>query len=239
MAILVAIVIIAATLAWRALTAMCGEEIETRIGLLPSALIRLAAMRVRREVRGDLTREWAAELDFIVSGTKGLPVTRLLRGLRFAASLLRFAPSVAHELTCTCPPRRRLEIVAWRTWKLLFSVLAGLLLGSIRYALTTQHQATLGIAFGVIALGCLIVSKPVWVSIRPRIEAPGGTRFALGFSIMGAGFLIQGGGLGISGGVLNVVTGAVIAWACWKVKRLSIEQSETLQAALFPRRGSA
>jgi hypothetical protein len=104
-AIAVAFVIPAAVVLWRALGAMCQQEIETRIGRLPNALIRLAALRLPRDVRSDLTCEWAAELDFIVSGTEGLPVTRLLRGLGYAASLLRVAPSVARELTGTTKTR--------------------------------------------------------------------------------------------------------------------------------------
>ncbi len=114
LAIVMAFVLLVATMLWRALGAMCEQEIETRIGRLPNALIRLAALRLPRDVRSDLADEWKAELDFIVSETDGLPVTRLLRGLHFAASLLRVAPSVAHELTSTCTRRSRLGCpIAW------------------------------------------------------------------------------------------------------------------------------
>jgi hypothetical protein len=102
--------LLAGAVVWRALGAMCEEEIETRIGRLPHALIRLAVLRLPQDVRSDLADEWTAELGFIVSETDGLPVTRLLRGLHFAASLFRVAPSVAHELTCTCTRPSRLGL---------------------------------------------------------------------------------------------------------------------------------
>ena len=102
-AIVVALGIVAGTGIWRALSAMCQEEIQTRLGRLPNLLIRLAALRLPRDVRSDLASEWLAEVDRIVSGTEGLPVTRLLKGLRYAADLLRAGPLVARELTGSLP----------------------------------------------------------------------------------------------------------------------------------------
>jgi exopolysaccharide biosynthesis polyprenyl glycosylphosphotransferase len=71
-----------------ALTDMCKEEVRTRLVRLPHAVLRLVAMRIPRREREDVLAEWSAELDFILSETDGLPVTRLLRGLRYSVSLL-------------------------------------------------------------------------------------------------------------------------------------------------------
>ena len=39
--------------------------------------------------RGDLPGDWGAELDFILHGSEGLPVTRLLGGMNYSADLER------------------------------------------------------------------------------------------------------------------------------------------------------
>ncbi len=232
LAILVAFVIVAALLLWRALNAMCQKEIETRIGRLPNALIHLAVLRLPRDVRGDLTSEWAAELDFIVSGAEGLPVTRLLRGLRFAASLLHVAPSVAHELTCTCTRRSRLGTIAWTTWSMLFSAGAGA--GAIVAfdSLTRSHHTAAGISTAAFALACLILRKPLWVSIQARIEVHGEIRFGIGYLALGAFALIQGGGWWVASGAFLVVCATVVILGFWWLNRLSVEESETLRARL-------
>jgi DNA-binding transcriptional MerR regulator len=81
------------------LSAMCQKEIETRIGRVPNAVIRLAASRLPREARDDVADEWRAELDFILCNTEGLPITRLLRGMHYAIGLLRVPPGTARELS--------------------------------------------------------------------------------------------------------------------------------------------
>src|SRR5262249_32787720 len=68
---------------------MFSEEIKTRLSLLPYATLRLAALRLPRRTRDDVLGEWRAELDFILSDTDGLPLTRLIRGMCYSASLLR------------------------------------------------------------------------------------------------------------------------------------------------------
>jgi len=73
---------------FRAAGAMFQEEVRTRVARLPYALLRAAAIRVPRAERPDVLAEWRAELEFILAGTDGLPLTRLLRGARYSVSLL-------------------------------------------------------------------------------------------------------------------------------------------------------
>jgi DNA-binding transcriptional MerR regulator len=101
---IVALVMLAVMMVRGAVNTMCREEIETRIGRIPDALIRLAAARLPRQARDDLTGEWRAELDFILRDTDGLPVTRLLRGMRYAIGLLRVSPGTASELSGSGKP---------------------------------------------------------------------------------------------------------------------------------------
>ena len=96
---IVAFVILAVAMLLGAVKAMCQEEIETRIGRVPNALIRLAAARLPRLAREDVADEWRAELDHILRATDGLPITRLLRGMRYAIGLLRVPPGTARELS--------------------------------------------------------------------------------------------------------------------------------------------
>jgi hypothetical protein len=70
---------------------MAQQEAETRLSQLPSALIRLAVRRLPPDLRDDMAAEWKAELEFILTGTDGLPLTRLWRGTRYAGSLLASA----------------------------------------------------------------------------------------------------------------------------------------------------
>lgn len=234
LAIVMAFVLLVATMLWRALGAMCEQEIETRIGRLPNALIRLAALRLPRDVRSDLADEWKAELDFIVSETDGLPVTRLLRGLHFAASLLRVAPSVAHELTSTCTRRSRLGCpicLGMTTWFLLLSAGIGGELAIAFESLVRSHHTAAGISAAVLALGFLIIRRPPrviirrrpWVSTQVPIEVHGGFRLAIGFLVLSAGQLIQGGGWAVAGGVLGAVAATAVILFCWMLNRLSME----------------
>lgn len=87
------------SMVWAAVTEMFKAEVRTRLDGLPYMLIRLAARRIPRTDRNDLTDEWQAELDFVLHGTEGLPLTRLLRGVLFSADLLlRGAAGVAREI---------------------------------------------------------------------------------------------------------------------------------------------
>lgn len=98
--LLTAVVVLVVALPLRSAVAeMCKEEIRTRLELLPYGLIRLAIWRLPRNVRGDVGGEWRGELAFILQDTDGLPLTRLARGVRYAASLLLSARSVGLELS--------------------------------------------------------------------------------------------------------------------------------------------
>ncbi len=77
---------------------MLKEEMQTRLCRIPNAVIRVAVLRLPVQSRSELADEWRSELAFIVNDTEGLPVTRLLRGVRFAGSLLWTAREMAHEL---------------------------------------------------------------------------------------------------------------------------------------------
>jgi DNA-binding transcriptional MerR regulator len=77
---------------------MLKEEMQTRLCRIPNAVIRVAVLRLPAQSRRELADEWRSELAFIVNDTEGLPVTRLLRGMRFAGSLLWAARGMASEL---------------------------------------------------------------------------------------------------------------------------------------------
>jgi DNA-binding transcriptional MerR regulator len=78
---------------------MWQEEVRTRLGRLPEALIRLASSRLPCQERDDYADEWRAELTFVLRDTDGLPLTRLLRGTSYALGLLRVSRGIARELS--------------------------------------------------------------------------------------------------------------------------------------------
>ena len=99
--------VIAATLA--ALAGICigdlaSEEIRGRLDRLPNALIRLASHRIPGNVRDDLADEWAAEMHAILHGADALPVTRLVRGIRFGLGLLRTSADIGRQLNSRKTP---------------------------------------------------------------------------------------------------------------------------------------
>lgn len=71
-----------------ALTDLCKEEVRTRLTELPYTVLRIVVLRIARPERHDVLTEWRAELDFILSETDGLPITRLLRGVRYSLGML-------------------------------------------------------------------------------------------------------------------------------------------------------
>lgn len=83
---------------------MWQEELRTRLGRIPHALIRLASRQLPWQERDDYADEWFAELAFMLLDTEGLPLTRLLRGTRFAIGLLRVSHGIARELTQSDQP---------------------------------------------------------------------------------------------------------------------------------------
>jgi hypothetical protein len=82
-----------------ALVAMAQEEVRTRLEQIPAALLRLASTRVPAELREDQVAEWNAELEHIVAHRDGLPLTRLVEGIRFAAGILTRAPDIVSDLS--------------------------------------------------------------------------------------------------------------------------------------------
>jgi hypothetical protein len=77
---------------------MLQEEAATRLSRIPFALIRLATARLPRELRDDMAAEWRAELHFVLHGTEGLPLARLLRGIRYSLGMVKSAPAIADNL---------------------------------------------------------------------------------------------------------------------------------------------
>ena len=71
-----------------AVTGMLSQETQTRLARLPVALLRMARMLVPGEQRDERHREWVAEISYIAKETDGLPVTRLLKGLKFAVEAI-------------------------------------------------------------------------------------------------------------------------------------------------------
>jgi hypothetical protein len=104
------------------------EEAVRRLGRIPFALVSLASARLPRELREEVAAEWRAELDFALRGADGRPLTRLLRGIRYAAGLLMSAPAIADSLRGST--RRLLRIAraigaagttAYAIWLLVYS----------------------------------------------------------------------------------------------------------------------
>ncbi len=79
-------------------TEMWQEEVRTRLTRFPEAMIRIAIARLPVRERHQYGEEWRSELSFVLSDTEGLPVTRFLRGTRFAFGLLRVSGDIAQEL---------------------------------------------------------------------------------------------------------------------------------------------
>lgn len=94
-----AIVSLVVTVISRPVTEMVDEEMRTRLSRLPNAVIFLISLKLPREIRRDLVDEWTSEMEAVVSGTEGLPVTRLLAGLGYAWDLYRFQRADARMLT--------------------------------------------------------------------------------------------------------------------------------------------
>jgi len=81
-----------------AASSMAGEEIRTRLCRLPHVLILLAARQMPAELRAECGSEWHSELDAILDGAEGAPVTGLIKGTRYAASLLLHNRAVCRAL---------------------------------------------------------------------------------------------------------------------------------------------
>jgi len=78
---------------------LISQEIRGRLDGLPRAILLLAARRLPDDLRAEKLIEWEGELHVILRGVEALPVTRLWRGLRYAAGIIWAAPTIARTLT--------------------------------------------------------------------------------------------------------------------------------------------
>jgi hypothetical protein len=144
---------------------MAQQEAQTRLSRLPCLLLRIAARRLPTELRDDLSGEWEAELGFILTGTDGLPLTRLWRGTRYAGGLLASARRIYPR-----EPRSRAqalaeadttdEVIALVLW-VSFGIICALLAAVMAQADDQAHQGgfdtdlswmTAGLAVGCLAM---------------------------------------------------------------------------------------
>lgn len=70
---------------------LMSKELQGQMEQLPHRILRLAARRLPPALRTQYFEDWEAELDYILRRHDARPITRLLLGFRFAASLLRGA----------------------------------------------------------------------------------------------------------------------------------------------------
>jgi hypothetical protein len=110
---------------WAVVTDMSKDEVRTRLTRLPYLLIRVASVWIPKVARHDFANEWNAELEFVVYGTEGMPLTRLFRGIIFSAGLvLHGAPAVAHEIAGSGASNETPDLTPARiiggTWSNLF-----------------------------------------------------------------------------------------------------------------------
>jgi ubiquitin-like protein Pup len=99
---------------WVVLLFMAGIIITAMIRLLtdeaigwivriPFLLLQIAAWRVPKARREELHQDWKADLAVALQDKTEHPVTRLLFGIHFSASLIRGSQKVARELDTTRP----------------------------------------------------------------------------------------------------------------------------------------
>lgn len=101
---LLALAMLAGSVFVGAVASMFSEEAATRLGALPRVIIRCAGLWLPPAIRADRVDEWLAEHTFIERQTVGLPVTRMIRGLRYAVSVVRGVPLVARAVGASYPP---------------------------------------------------------------------------------------------------------------------------------------
>jgi hypothetical protein len=91
---LVAVGVCLVALVGTAIGDLLSEEMRGRLDEIPHRLLRLAARRLPATIREETLREWYGELHEILRGAQARPVTRLIRGTRYATGLFRVAPSI-------------------------------------------------------------------------------------------------------------------------------------------------
>jgi lipopolysaccharide/colanic/teichoic acid biosynthesis glycosyltransferase len=121
-----------------------SEEIRTRLERLPAAVIRFVGRRLPADVQDEWTDEWLAELAYILRGTESLPITRLVRGTRFAVGHLRSVPAIGRELgkadeglevMTDALLSQRMDLAAKRTIDIVLAALGLLLLAPVMAAI--------------------------------------------------------------------------------------------------------
>jgi hypothetical protein len=140
--------------------------------VVPRALIRLAARHLPAGMRADRTEEWEAELAAIAGQTEGLPLTRFVRGLRYASSLFLHTGALTSALTDRS--RFALTLTAGRRSlaTLMHTAAAGYcLLGvvlDVRYSITDGLPADKAFSvlffagYGCLGAGALLHSASQW-----------------------------------------------------------------------------
>ncbi len=87
-----------------ALGDMASEEIRDRLDHLPHAILRLAALRLDPRQHVTIYQdEWLPELTYILKGAEARPITRLIRGTKFAIGILISAARIARHLDRKTP----------------------------------------------------------------------------------------------------------------------------------------
>jgi DNA-binding CsgD family transcriptional regulator len=84
---------------------LVSEEVRNRLDGIPFALLRMASRRLPPELRtATYEEEWLPELHFVLRGDQALPITRLIKGTRFAFGLLFTARVIGRDLQGTRGP---------------------------------------------------------------------------------------------------------------------------------------
>jgi hypothetical protein len=78
---------------------LISQEVHTRLERVPAYVLRMAASRLPLEIRDGLLLEWQCELAYILTdpSVARLPITRLLRGCRYALVVLVSARTTGRE----------------------------------------------------------------------------------------------------------------------------------------------
>lgn len=63
------------------------EELSTRVGKFPLAVVTIAARLLPRDRRDDYRDEWVSDAEQLIADTDGKPLTRIIRNVGFAISL--------------------------------------------------------------------------------------------------------------------------------------------------------
>lgn len=176
--------------------AVLQAEAIGRLERTPFLLLRLAARKLPKDVRADQLEEWSANvLDEIYVSAPGMPLTRLVRGLRFATSAWWGARRLARLLDPTAP---RSGWAAYRRTSTRWGIAAGhwsLAKGHPRVLAHTVSYAVAGHAVDIV-LGAAIFG--VQLLIHPWPHALG-----VGLAVAAANMCLQAFGRGAAAALLE------------------------------------